>query len=94
MSAPFRTGLRHIVSRALAKCDSGGRCAAEDGARVAADAGPRRREEEALEPQPGTGEIDLGAVVWQAPPGPVNRSFLHEELFDTSLEESNLVGNI
>jgi enediyne polyketide synthase len=48
----------------------------------------------ALEPQPGIGEIDLGTVVWEAPPGPVNRALLHEELFDTSFEESNLVGNI
>jgi enediyne polyketide synthase len=47
-----------------------------------------------LEPLPSADEIDLGELIWESPPGPVNRTFLHEETFDTSLEESNLVGNI
>jgi acyl-CoA thioesterase FadM len=46
-----------------------------------------------LEPSPSA-DVDLGAPVWQAPPGPVNEFLLHEEVFETSLEESNLVGNV
>ncbi len=47
----------------------------------------------ALEPSEQD-EVDLGSPLWSAPPGPAGGPFLHEEAFDTSLEESNLVGNI
>src|SRR5439155_20290205 len=46
-----------------------------------------------LEPQPPA-DVDLGAVQWAAPPGPINRALLREDVFETTLEESNLVGNI
>jgi acyl-CoA thioesterase FadM len=48
----------------------------------------------ALEPSPPADELDLGPELWSAPPGPAGGPVLHEEAFDTSLEESNLVGNI
>jgi len=48
----------------------------------------------ALEPTPATDDVDLGLPLWIAPPGPAGGPALHEEQFDTSLEESNLVGNI
>jgi enediyne polyketide synthase len=47
-----------------------------------------------LEPHPAPDQIDLGGELWLAPPGPSGGLVLHEEAFDTSLEESNLVGNI
>jgi acyl-CoA thioesterase FadM len=46
-----------------------------------------------LVPQPSA-EVDLGAVLWSAPPGPINRAVLREQVFETTLEDSNLVGNI
>jgi enediyne polyketide synthase len=47
-----------------------------------------------FEPHPTPDEIDLGGELWCAPPGPSGGPVLHEETFDTSLEESNLLGNI
>ncbi|MFY9580559.1 MAG: thioesterase family protein [Gaiellaceae bacterium] len=46
-----------------------------------------------LKPQP-SGDVDLGQVLWAAPPGPVNKALLREQVFETSLEDSNLVGNL
>jgi acyl-CoA thioesterase FadM len=46
-----------------------------------------------LVPQP-SGEVDLGPALWTAPPGPVNKALLREQVFETSLEDSNLVGNL
>ena len=47
------------------------------------------------EPLPETvDEIDLGPAVFQAPPGPRPTVHLHEQIFETALEDSNLVGNI
>jgi acyl-CoA thioesterase FadM len=46
-----------------------------------------------LVPQPSA-DVDLGPVLWAAPPGPINRALLREDVFETTLEESNLVGNI
>ncbi len=46
-----------------------------------------------LVPQPSA-DVDLGPVLWAAPPGPVNRALLREQVFETSLEDSNLVGNL
>lgn len=43
---------------------------------------------------PTADDIDLGAELWSAPPGPGSGTVVHEETFDTSLEEANLVGNI
>lgn len=48
----------------------------------------------ALEPVPAADDVELGRSLWSAPPGPAGGPVLHEEVFDTSLEESNLVGNI
>lgn len=48
----------------------------------------------ALEPSPAPDDVHLGSPLWSAPPGPAGGPVLHEEAFDTSLEESNLVGNI
>lgn len=48
----------------------------------------------AIEPSPRVEPIDLGPELWSVPPGPGGGAVLHEETFDTSLEESNLVGNI
>jgi enediyne polyketide synthase len=48
----------------------------------------------ALEPSPPAEPIDLGPELWSARPGPGGGVVLHDEAFDTSLEESNLVGNI
>jgi acyl-CoA thioesterase FadM len=48
----------------------------------------------ALEPSPAPDELELGPELWSAPPGPAGGPVLHEESFETSLEESNLVGNI
>jgi len=46
-------------------------------------------------PFPPPGEpVDLGPVVARVPPGPVNRALLAERVFETSLEEANVVGNI
>jgi acyl-CoA thioesterase FadM len=38
--------------------------------------------------------IELGPLLYAAPPGPVNKSLLYERVFDSSLEDANLVGNI
>jgi enediyne polyketide synthase len=46
-----------------------------------------------LVPQPSA-DVDLGDVIYSVPPGPVNKALLREQVFETSLEESNLVGNI
>jgi enediyne polyketide synthase len=46
-----------------------------------------------LEPQPSAG-VDIGPTLWVAPAGPINRALLREDVFETTLEESNLVGNI
>jgi acyl-CoA thioesterase FadM len=46
-----------------------------------------------LEPRPSA-DVDLGEVLWAARPGPVNRALLREDVFETTLEEANLVGNI
>jgi acyl-CoA thioesterase FadM len=46
-----------------------------------------------LVPQPSA-EVELGEVIYSVPPGPVNKALLREQVFETSLEESNLVGNI
>jgi len=40
------------------------------------------------------GEIELGQVAHRVPPGPVNRALLRDEIFSTSLENANLVGNL
>lgn len=47
----------------------------------------------ALEPQPSA-QVDLGPALWTAPAGPINRALLREDVFETTLEEANLVGNI
>jgi acyl-CoA thioesterase FadM len=47
-----------------------------------------------LVPQPAAADLDLGEVIYSVPPGPINKALLREQVFETSLEESNLVGNI
>jgi acyl-CoA thioesterase FadM len=46
-----------------------------------------------LVPQPSA-DVDLGDVLYSVPAGPINRALLREQIFETTLEESNLVGNI
>lgn len=43
---------------------------------------------------PNADDIDLGAELWSAPPGPGSGAVVHEETIETSLEEANLVGTI
>lgn len=38
--------------------------------------------------------IDLGPTLYAAPAGPVNKALLYEHVFESSLEDANLVGNI
>jgi enediyne polyketide synthase len=38
--------------------------------------------------------IELGPELRRVPPAPVNRALLREQVFETTLEEANLVGNI
>jgi acyl-CoA thioesterase FadM len=47
-----------------------------------------------LVPQPAAADLDLGEVIYSVPPGPINKALLREQVFETSLEDSNLVGNI
>lgn len=51
---------------------------------------PRRSE-----PLPETvDDIDLGEVLFEVPPGPVNTVLASEKIFDTTLQDANLVGNL
>lgn len=50
---------------------------------------------EGTEPLPATvDEIDLGPLVHRVPAGPINPALLRDQVFETSLEDANLVGNI
>ncbi len=40
------------------------------------------------------GKLDLGRELYRTPPGPKVRPILKEKIFETTLEESNMVGNI
>jgi acyl-CoA thioesterase FadM len=39
-------------------------------------------------------DVDLGCELYAGPSGPINKVLLREQVFDTSLEDANLVGNI